>query len=204
MQEARRNLYDVIVCLLERCREVGIKLNAEKLKMNVDSIPFMGHLVTSQGLKADPDKVKAVMNMTQPACPDDISRFQGFVNYLARFLPSISQMMKPLRQLLSRDVPFMWSDVHQKAFNNIKQSVCEAPVLAYYDPTKQLVIQCDASEKGLGAALLQDGKPLAYASRALTDPETRYAQIEKELLAIVNAVEKFNQYSLTSAPSVTV
>ena len=76
---------------------------------------------------------------------------------------------------------------HEEAFGKIKKLVSEAPVLRYYDPNKSLVIQCDASEKGMGAALLQEGQPLAYISRALTDTETRYAQIEKELLAVVYA-----------------
>ena len=195
IDDAKRNLYDVTMNLLERCREVGIKLNPEKMKINLECIPFMGHLVTCQGLKPDPKKVEAVMHMTQPVSPEDISRFQGFVNYLARFLPSISQMMKPLRCLLRKDIPFVWSTTHQNAFEKIKQAVCDAPVLAYYDPQKQLVIQCDASDKGLGAALIQDDRPLAYASRALTDTESRYAQIEKELLAIVYSMEKFHQYT---------
>ena len=93
IDDTKRNLYDVTMNLLERCREVGIKLNPEKMKFDLQSIPFIGHLVTCHGLKPDAKKVKAVMNMTQPTSPEDIARFQGFVNYLARFLPSISQMM---------------------------------------------------------------------------------------------------------------
>ena len=77
----------------------------------------------------------------------------------------------------------------------MKRIVTEAPVLAYYDPKVALTIQCDASSEGLGAALLQQGKPVAYASRALTDTEQRYAQIEKEMLAIVFSLEKFHQYT---------
>ena len=77
----------------------------------------------------------------------------------------------------------------------MKELVKDAPVLQFFDNHKPLMIQCDASEKGLGAALLQDGKPVAFASRALTDTETRYAQIEKELLAIVFSVEKFDQFT---------
>ena len=77
----------------------------------------------------------------------------------------------------------------------MKQLVSDAPILRYYDPERELTIQCDASQTGLGAALLQNGQPLAFVSRALTDAETRYAQIEKELLAAVWACEKFNQYT---------
>ena len=77
----------------------------------------------------------------------------------------------------------------------MKELVKDAPVLQLFNNNKPLMIQCDASEKGLGAALLQDGKPVAFASKALTDTETRYAQIEKELLAIVFSVEKFDQFT---------
>ena len=86
-------------------------------------------------------------------------------------------------------------DPQETAFLEIQRLVSEAPILSYYDPGKKLVLQCDASQKGLGVALTQDGHPLAYASRALTDTETRYAQIEKELLAIVYGCEKFHQYT---------
>lgn len=88
-----------------------------------------------------------------------------------------------------------WSRVQQQAFEEVKQLVSEAPLLSFYKPEEELTIQCDASEKGLGAALLQNGRPVAYASRALTDVETRYAQIEKEMLAIVFSLEKFHQYT---------
>ena len=103
--------------------------------------------------------------------------------------------MASIRNLVKANVPWTWSQIHEEAFGKIKKLVNEAPILRYYDPNKSLVIQCDASEKGIGAALLQEGQSLAYISRALTDTETRYAQIEKELLAIVYACERFHQYT---------
>ena len=116
------------------------------------------------------------------------------MNYLVKFLLHISDVMAPIRNLVKANVPWMWSQIHEEAFGKIKKLVSEAPVLRYYDPNKSLVIQCDASEKGMGAALPQ-GQPLAYISCVLTDTETRYAQIEKELLAIVYACERFHQYT---------
>ena len=103
--------------------------------------------------------------------------------------------MEPIRQLTRKDVPWNWGSPQKKAFDMIKNLVKDAPCLKYFDSTKPLAIQCDTSEKGLGAALLQNGLPICYASRALTDVETRYAQIEKELLAIVFALERFHQYT---------
>ena len=100
-----------------------------------------------------------------------------------------------MRRLTHKEAEWNWSEEQEHAFNDVKRLVKCAPVLSYYDPSKDLVIECDASSKGLGAALLQDGKPLEYASRGLTDSEQRYAQIEKECLAIVYALEKFHQYT---------
>ena len=181
--------------LLLRCRELGIRLNAEKLKLRQKSLSFLGHQITSEGLRPDPAKVQAIQEFEKPQDVQAVQRLVGFVNYLAKFLPRISEVMAPIRNLTKKDVPWNWSESQDKAFEKIKSIVCEAPVLRYYDDKKALCIQCDASEYGLGAALLQEEQPLAYISRALTDTETRYAQIEKELLAIVYSCERFHQYT---------
>ena len=93
-----------------------------------------------------------------------------------------------------QDVTWQWNHAHEAAFEQVKRMVTSAPLLKYYDPQLELTVQCDASEKGLGAALLQKGQPIAFASCALTDAETRYAQIEKEMLAVVFSLKKFDQY----------
>ena len=103
--------------------------------------------------------------------------------------------MEPLRRLRRKDAEWKWAEDQESAFEEVKKFVTTAPVLSCYNPKAELEIQCDASQKGLGAALLQRGKPIAYASRAITETETRYAQIEKEMLAIVFSLEKFHQYT---------
>ena len=123
--------------------------------------------------------------MTRPTDVERVQRINGVVNYLAKFLPKLSDVTEPIRQLTRKDVPWNWSASQENAFQEMKSLVKKAPVLAYFDNKKTVHIQCDASERGLGAALLQNGKPVSFASRALTDTETRYAQIEKELFAIV-------------------
>ena len=95
---------------------------------------------------------------------------------------------------MKSDVEFKWRK-QQEAFRKIKEILTAAPVLAYYDVKRPVTITCDASKSGRGAVLLLEGKPVAYASRALTDAETRYAQIEKELLAVLFGFERFNQYT---------
>ena len=103
--------------------------------------------------------------------------------------------MEPIRRLTRQDKEFNWTEEQENAFREVKRLVTTAPVLSYYDPKAELEIQCDASKKGLGAALLERCKPIAYTSRVLTETEQRYAQIEKEMLAIVFSLEKFNQYT---------
>ena len=117
------------------------------------------------------------------------------VNYLSRFLPNLSDVMKPLRDLTHKDTAWCWDDLQEKAWSDVKKLIVSAPVLAYYKSTEALEIQCDISQSELGAALMQNGLSIAYASRALTKTESRYAQIEKEMLAIVFSVEKFNDYT---------
>ena len=165
--------------LLQRCRDVGIRLNAGKLKLRQHSVTFLGYIVSKDGLKADPTKIEAVQDMPRPTDVAGVQRLNCFVNYLAKFLPGLSDVMAPIRQLTRKDVPWTCSSAQENALARMKQLVSDAPVLRYYDPERELTIQCDASQTGLGAALLQNGQPLAFVSRAMTDAETRYARIEK-------------------------
>ena len=181
--------------LLQRCAERNIKLNKDKSVFRATDIPFLGHVITSKGLEPDPKKVADVIDMPAPSDVQGVQRLVGFVNYLSKFLPSLSDILEPIRQLMKPEIAWEWSSEQANALQRIKQMVSEAPLLAYYDPKEELTIQCDASNKGLGAALLQNGRPIAYASRALTDTETRYASIEKEMLAVVFSMERFHQYT---------
>ena len=181
--------------LLLRCREKGISLNPDKFKLRCPTIPFHGHLLTKDGLKADPEKIEAITKMPRPENTADVQRLNGMVNYLSRFLPHLSDVMKPIRQLTHSDTEWHWSESQEQAFTQLKSLITSTPVLVYYDPEKHLEIQCDSSQSGLGAAILQEGRPIAYASRALTAAEVKYAQIEKEMLAVVYAFEKFHDYT---------
>ena len=132
----------------------------------------------------DPKDVKAVQT------------FLGLVNYMARFIPNLADIAAPLRQLTAKDAMWMWELSQEEAMKKIKNAIVQSTMLRYYDPAKPAVLQCDASEYGLGTALLEGGQPIAFASRTLSDTEKRYAQIEKECLAIVFACEKFQYYIL--------
>lgn len=164
------------------------------MRLRLKRVPFIGHLLSPQGLIPDPAKVDAIMNMPTPSDVKSLRRALGMINYLAKFLPNLSSTSEVLRSLGQKGVDWHWSDCHAKAWSQLKKSITEAPVLAFFDPEKEVTIQCDASQGGLGAVLTQEGKPIHYASRALSKAEKNYAQVEKELLAIVFACERFDQY----------
>ena len=122
-----------------------------------------------------------------------VERLRGTVTYLARHVPKLSEVMRPITILRHRDVEWSWGEEQDKAFKKRKKLLTVSPILVYYDCKSELIVQCDASQFGIGAALMQNGKPLAYASRALMDTESRYKIIEKEMLAIVYALEMWHR-----------
>ena len=109
--------------------------------------------------------------MKPPVDKVGVERLRGTVNYLSRFVPKLSDVMRPISDLTRPDVEWTWDSVHDKAFEETKRLLTQAPVLAYFDSTKELSIQCDASGQGLGAALLQEGRPLAYATEPSVTPK---------------------------------
>ena len=169
----------------------------------------MGHVITTDDLQPNPVTVQAVVNMPTPKDKQGVRRFLGTINYLIKFCPLLSTVTQPLQNLTKDDVQFQWSVKHQHAFDAAKALATSAPCLTYYDVTAPVILQVDASDYGLGAALLQPIKhqgsctldesclqPVAYSSKILTPTEQRYAQIEKECLAIVEAFNKSNQLLL--------
>ena len=169
--------------------ERNSKLNDQKVRLCLTEVPFIGHRLTPEVLCVDPSKVRAIQDMSPPH--DVVRRLLGLNQYLSKFLPHLSDITKPLRELTKKEVVWAWDPAQQQAFENLKKAVSSTPVLHYYNLDEDVTLQCDASQSGLGAALLQNGQPVAYASRALTPTEGRYAQIEKELLAIVFGCEHF-------------
>ena len=179
---------------LQRAKEANLKLNKHKLRLRLKEVAYMGHRLTAQGVCPDPAKVKAIMDMPRPEDKKGVERLLGCITYLSRFLPKLAEVVGPLRKLTEKEVLFTWQTDQDNALATVKQLVTTAPVLRYYDVTEEVTIQSDASQKGLGATLLQKGQPVAFASRSLSTTEQQYAQVEKECLAIVFACERFNQY----------
>ena len=193
--EAQVNHDKALKMLLQRCKETGVKLNKQKTVLRESEVLFLGHRIGCDGVGADPSKVEAIKKMKRPNNPREVLQVAGMVNYLAKFLPRLADVMRPLRKLTCKDAEWDWGEEQEVAFKQIQDLVTQAPVLSFYDENLPLEIQCDASQSGIGAVLLQNGKPLSYASRAMTPTETRYAQIEKEMLSIIFAVKRFHQYT---------
>ena len=179
----------------KRCRENNISLNKDKLVLRTNEVTFMGHVITSDGLKSDPVKMQAIRDFPIPQKIDELRRFLGMVNYMSKFLPNSTEILHPLYNLLKKDVVWTWSESQDNAFQQIKDMIVDSPVLSFYDPTKELTLENDASEYGLGSALIQEGRPIAFSSRSLSSAERNYASIEKEMLAIVHGLTKYHHFT---------
>ena len=182
--------------VLERAREIGMKLSPKKCKFHLNQVSYVGHQFTNGGLKPDEAKVAAIKEMPTPDGPEALRRFLGMTNYLHKFISNFSELEKtaPLRELLRNDAHWSWEPAQQQAFDTLKADISQPPVLRYFNPSKPVTLSINASKSGLGAACLQDGLPVAYASRALTEVKTRYAQIEKELLSAIFGCRKFHDF----------
>ena len=189
-QEHEANVHRV----MQRLSEINLRLSVNKCKYKMTSVPYVGHILTDKGLQVDPVKVEAISKMPSPENTQDLLRFMGMVKYICKFVPNLSEKSGVLNQLLKKDVLWTWEAHHQKAYDHIKDCIVNAAKLAYYDPQREVTLTCDASSHGLGAACLQEGRPVAYASRALKPAEKNYPQIVKELLAVVFACHKFHDF----------
>lgn len=148
----------------------------------------------AQGVHPDPAKCAEIKNLPTLKSVTDIQQFLGIIQFMCPFIPNLADQTAPLRALTKAGAKFEWNSSLQTEYDNIKALIRKGPALSYFDVTKETTIQVDASKIGLGAALIQDGKPVAFASKALTDTERRYANIEREPLAVVFGCERFHTY----------
>ena len=144
-----------VFALMKRAKERNLKFNPQKIQFKLPKITFMGHVISDQGVEPDPSKVKAINDMPAPVDKQGVMRFCGMVNYLNTFCLHLSQTIRPPFELTKKDHEFIWSETHQSAFLAAKQLIARAPCLAYFDHTRPVTLQVDASQGGLGAALLQ-------------------------------------------------
>ncbi|KAL9983142.1 hypothetical protein ACROYT_G005274 [Oculina patagonica] len=165
-------------------------------RVRKQQVQYVDHIIAAAELKPDPEKVRAMGDMPAPERKEDVRRFLGSIQYLAKFLHMLAEVETPLRELTRKDVLFHWDKPQATAFQKLKDMYYEAPVLAYNDVSKDVTVQCDASKSAVGAVLLQEGRPIAYAPRKLRESELSWAPIEKEMLVIVFSSQKFREYIL--------
>ena len=180
--------------VLDRAKKIGLTLSADKCEFRRKEITYLGETLTQDGLRPDENKVKAIKDYARPESKQDVQRLLGMVNFIAKFAPKMSDVTAPLRELIKKGIEFHWLETHEQAFTKLKDMLTQPETLKYHDVTKSVTLQVDSSLHGMGAALLQDQGPVAYASKALNETQKKYATIEKELLAVVFACKRFHQY----------
>ena len=185
--------------VLKRLLEAGVTLNLDKCVFSTKQVKFLGHVISSNGIEVDPDKVKAIADLPAPTNVQEVRTFLGMVNQLSKFSDHLADKTKSIRELLLQGNKWTWGNAQQKAFEQIKVDLARAPVLALYDPNTETKVAADVSSYGLGGVVLQlqpdkSWRPVSFLSRALTPTESRYAQIEKEALALTWACERSWEY----------
>lgn len=180
--------------LFKVAKQHGLTFNSEKCKIKEPQVKFYGSIYDKDGVRPDTAKIEAINSIPTPHDVTGLQRFLGMITYLSPFIPKMADETAALRSLLKKDAEFVWTASHDRAFQRIKEIVCKEVTLSYFDPNKPTTIQVDASLKGLGAALVQDDKPIAFASKSLSETEKRYVNIEREMLAVVFGCERFHTY----------
>ncbi|KAF8088687.1 hypothetical protein N665_0532s0047 [Sinapis alba] len=155
---------------------------------------FLAHIVSGEGVAADPEKVQAIREWPRPTTVTEVRSFLGLAAYYRKFVKDFSFIAKPLTKLTGKGVPFIWAEETEKAFNTLKEALTTAPVLALPEQGKPYTVYTDASRVGLGCVLMQDGRVIAYASRQLRKHEDNYSTHDLELAAVVFALRIWRSY----------
>ena len=184
---------------LDRLKTTGFRLKMEKCEFFQAEVRYLGHIIDKSGIRPQPDKLKAIVDMPFPQNPKELRSFLGMVNYYDKFTPGLASKCAILNDLLHKDAKWKWSERHLKAVEVIKTALTSTETLTHYNQDLSLSLACDASSVGVGAVIFhtfpdRTEKPIAYASRKLSQAEKNYAQIQKEALAIIYGVKKFQQY----------
>ncbi|KAG2975179.1 hypothetical protein PC118_g14104 [Phytophthora cactorum] len=193
--------------VLECMRTNKLYGNLDKCIFGAEEIPFLGCFIGKRGLRADPAKVKVIVEWPVPKNQKDLRKWLGLANYLHKYSANYAEMARPLSNLLKKDAPWCWEVEHDEAFQAVKESLLRAPILALPGPDRPFSVVCDASDFAIGCALLQadaEGRErvIAFESRQLKAAEKNYPVHDKELLAMKYALVKFRVYLLGSKPFV--
>ena len=180
--------------MLERLRREKLYAKLKKCEFWLDSVSFLGHVISGVGVAVDSEKVKAVVEWTRPTNVFEIQSFLGLAGYYRRFIEGFSKLLRPLTALTRKNARFAWTDECEQCFQELKRRLVTAPVLALPTKSGDFVVYSDASKKGLGCVLMQNGNVIAYASRQLKPYEQNYPTHDLELAAVVFALKIWRHY----------
>ncbi|KAL0546240.1 hypothetical protein IC582_016146 [Cucumis melo] len=180
--------------VLQTLRDNKLYAKFSKCEFWLKQVSFLGHVVSKAGVSVDPAKIEAVTGWTRPSTVSEVRSFLGLAGYYRRFVENFSRIATPLTQLTRKGAPFVWSKACEDSFQTLKQKLVTAPVLTVPDGSGSFVIYSDASKKGLGCVLMQQGKVVAYASRQLKSHEQNYPTHDLELAAVVFALKIWRHY----------
>jgi hypothetical protein len=181
--------------VLQRLKEVGLTLKPSKCEFHTDKTEYLGYIISPMGIQMDPEKIKTVKDWKEQVNVKGIQSFLGFANFYRRFIRDFSKITTPLTKLTKKEVPWLWNDTAQQAFEQLQTAMISEPILQYFDPDRPLMLETDASDYATGAVCSQPYNsnvlhPLGYFSRKCKDAELNYDIHDKELLAIVEALNK--------------
>ena len=182
--------------VLCRMQEAGLKVNITKSFFAQTELEYLGYFINREGVMPIPRKVEAMKHLAIPKTRKQLRSFLGMINYYRDMWKSRSEVIAPLTRLTSKNVPFIWTNIQQIAFDKIKTIISKDVLLSYPDFSKRFDIHTDASDLQLGSVISQEGKPIAFFSRKLTPAQINYTTIEKELLAIVETLKEFRNILL--------
>jgi len=195
--------------ILKRVKETGLTLKASKCEFHTQEIQYLGYVISPQGLRMDEEKIRTIKEWKEPTNIKGIQSFLGFANFYRRFIQDYSWITTPLTRLTRKEVDWEWGDKQQTAFETLKTAMVTEPIPQHFDPERPITIEMDASDYAIGAICSQPDDngtlhPVAYYSQKLKDPECNYDIHDKELLAIVDALRKWDTYCKTTGPKITI
>ena len=183
-----------VLALMEKCMNNNLTLNSEKIQFKQSQVSFYGHCWSKHSMSPDPKKIQALNHLEFPPDKETMRSFLGMINYLNRYSALSAHLAAPLSALTHQAVDYKPGKVHFENFNRLKVEISNMKALPYFDVNAETTLQMDASKKGLGACLIQKGKVICYALRALTKTEQNYQNLEREALGTIWGMEKFHYF----------
>jgi hypothetical protein len=194
--------------ILQRLRENHLFAKAEKCQFHVDTIEFLGYIISDQGISMDPERVKSISSWPQPTKVKELQSFLGFANFYRMFIPNYSAIVLPLLKLLKKDIKYEWTQDCEEAFNKLKKHFIQGDILAHADLAQPFILETDASDFAVGGILSQkqgeDIRPIAFYSRKMTPAEINYEIHDKELLAIIVCLYQWRSLLLSNSHPIDI